>query len=89
MNVPICSAGVGRTGTFIALDRLMQHICEHDYTDILGVVAEMRAHRLCMVQTEVRRTLSLPITYRNTSQVSLTPAPAHPPHRRYHVCIWI
>ncbi|XP_072566306.1 receptor-type tyrosine-protein phosphatase O-like isoform X1 [Paramormyrops kingsleyae] len=47
-----CSAGVGRTGTFIALDRLMQHIREHDYADILGVVAEMRAHRLCMVQTE-------------------------------------
>lgn len=47
-----CSAGVGRTGTFIALDRLMQHIQEHEYVDILGLVSEMRSHRLSMVQTE-------------------------------------
>uniref|UniRef100_A0A674DRK0 Protein tyrosine phosphatase receptor type O n=1 Tax=Salmo trutta TaxID=8032 RepID=A0A674DRK0_SALTR len=47
-----CSAGVGRTGTFIALDRLMQHIREHEFTDILGMVSEMRSHRLSMVQTE-------------------------------------
>uniref|UniRef100_A0A4W5LT35 Tyrosine-protein phosphatase domain-containing protein n=1 Tax=Hucho hucho TaxID=62062 RepID=A0A4W5LT35_9TELE len=46
------SAGVGRTGTFIALDRLMQHIREHEFTDILGMVSEMRSHRLSMVQTE-------------------------------------
>uniref|UniRef100_A0A6Q2X3W5 Protein-tyrosine-phosphatase n=1 Tax=Esox lucius TaxID=8010 RepID=A0A6Q2X3W5_ESOLU len=47
-----CSAGVGRTGTFIALDRLMQHIREHEFIDILGMVSEMRSHRLSMVQTE-------------------------------------
>ncbi|KAM6987112.1 receptor-type tyrosine-protein phosphatase O-like isoform 2-T2 [Aplochiton taeniatus] len=47
-----CSAGVGRTGTFMALDRLMQHIREHEYADILGMVSEMRSHRLSMVQTE-------------------------------------
>ncbi|XP_021179369.2 receptor-type tyrosine-protein phosphatase O isoform X2 [Fundulus heteroclitus] len=47
-----CSAGVGRTGTFIALDRLMQHIREHEFVDILGMVSEMRSHRVCMVQTE-------------------------------------
>ncbi|XP_033887953.2 receptor-type tyrosine-protein phosphatase O-like isoform X1 [Acipenser ruthenus] len=47
-----CSAGVGRTGTFIALDRLLQHIREHDFVDILGLVSEMRSHRLSMVQTE-------------------------------------
>ncbi|KAM9771866.1 LOW QUALITY PROTEIN: receptor-type tyrosine-protein phosphatase O [Syngnathus typhle] len=47
-----CSAGVGRTGTFMALDRLMQHIREHDFADIMGMVAEMRSHRLSMVQTE-------------------------------------
>ncbi|XP_077356366.1 receptor-type tyrosine-protein phosphatase O isoform X2 [Festucalex cinctus] len=47
-----CSAGVGRTGTFMALDRLMQHIREHEFVDILGMVSEMRSHRLSMVQTE-------------------------------------
>ncbi|XP_038145065.1 receptor-type tyrosine-protein phosphatase O isoform X3 [Cyprinodon tularosa] len=47
-----CSAGVGRTGTFIAMDRLMQHIREHEFVDILGMVSEMRSHRLSMVQTE-------------------------------------
>ncbi|CAB1413273.1 unnamed protein product [Pleuronectes platessa] len=47
-----CSAGVGRTGTFMALDRLMQHIREHEFADVLGLVSEMRSHRLSMVQTE-------------------------------------
>lgn len=54
MCVVSLSAGVGRTGTFIALDRLMQHIQEHEYVDILGMVSDMRSHRLSMVQTEVQ-----------------------------------
>ncbi|XP_063785523.1 receptor-type tyrosine-protein phosphatase O isoform X2 [Pseudophryne corroboree] len=47
-----CSAGVGRTGTFIALDRLMQHIHDHEFVDVLGLVGELRSYRMCMVQTE-------------------------------------
>ncbi|TRY82700.1 hypothetical protein DNTS_018764 [Danionella cerebrum] len=47
-----CSAGVGRTGTFIALDRLMQHIQDHEFVDVLGLVSDMRSHRISMVQTE-------------------------------------
>ncbi|KAG9490911.1 hypothetical protein GDO78_006308 [Eleutherodactylus coqui] len=47
-----CSAGVGRTGTFIALDRLMQHIRDHEFVDVLGLVGEMRSYRMSMVQTE-------------------------------------
>lgn len=55
MCLCVCvSAGVGRTGTFIALDRLMQHIQEHEYVDVLGLVSDMRSHRLSMVQTEVQ-----------------------------------
>ncbi|XP_076806341.1 receptor-type tyrosine-protein phosphatase H-like isoform X2 [Clavelina lepadiformis] len=46
-----CSAGVGRTGTFIAMDRLLQHMKDHDYVDIFGIVHEMRRHRVAMVQT--------------------------------------
>lgn len=38
----------------MALDRLMQHIREHEFVDILGMVSDMRSHRLSMVQTEVR-----------------------------------
>ena len=49
-----CSAGVGRSGTFIALDRAIQHIRKYDYIDIFGMVYEMRKERVLMVQTEVQ-----------------------------------
>ncbi|KAJ8315116.1 hypothetical protein KUTeg_007266 [Tegillarca granosa] len=48
-----CSAGVGRTGTFIALDHLLYRIKEHDEIDIFNIVLEMRNYRPSMVQTEV------------------------------------
>lgn len=47
-----CSAGVGRSGTFIALDRILQHIEKYDYVDLFGIVYEMRKERVWMVQTE-------------------------------------
>ncbi|XP_071494181.1 tyrosine-protein phosphatase 10D-like [Diadema antillarum] len=47
-----CSAGVGRTGTYITLDRLMQHMQENDFIDIFGIICEMRMQRNYMVQTE-------------------------------------
>jgi len=51
-----CSAGVGRSGTFIVLDRLIQHVEEHDWLDVYSTVAQMRLFRMFMVQTEVRDT---------------------------------
>ncbi|XP_042563353.1 phosphatidylinositol phosphatase PTPRQ [Clupea harengus] len=45
-----CSAGVGRTGVFMALDHLIQHVRDHDFVDIYGLVAELRSERMCMVQ---------------------------------------
>ncbi|XP_078139181.1 phosphatidylinositol phosphatase PTPRQ [Centroberyx gerrardi] len=45
-----CSAGVGRTGVFIALDHLIQHVSDHDFVDVYGLVAELRSERMCMVQ---------------------------------------
>ncbi|XP_008281722.1 phosphatidylinositol phosphatase PTPRQ [Stegastes partitus] len=45
-----CSAGVGRTGVFIALDHLIQHVRDHEFVDIYGLVAELRSERMCMVQ---------------------------------------
>ncbi|OXB69015.1 hypothetical protein ASZ78_012843 [Callipepla squamata] len=56
-NTPMvvhCSAGVGRTGVYIALDHLTQHINDHDFVDIYGLVAELRSERMCMVQNLVR-----------------------------------
>ena len=47
------SAGVGRTGVFIALDHLIQHISDHDFVDVYGLVAELRSERMCMVQNLV------------------------------------
>ncbi|KAK3875168.1 hypothetical protein Pcinc_019949, partial [Petrolisthes cinctipes] len=47
-----CSAGVGRSGTFIALDRILFSIRTSDYVDIFGIVYEMRRERVWMVQTE-------------------------------------
>lgn len=48
------SAGVGRTGVYIALDHLIQHINDHDFVDVYGLVAELRSERMCMVQNLVR-----------------------------------
>ncbi|XP_008203382.1 tyrosine-protein phosphatase 10D isoform X5 [Nasonia vitripennis] len=47
-----CSAGVGRSGTFITLDRILQQIHECEYIDIFGIVYAMRKERVSMVQTE-------------------------------------
>uniref|UniRef100_A0AAV2KXK6 protein-tyrosine-phosphatase n=1 Tax=Knipowitschia caucasica TaxID=637954 RepID=A0AAV2KXK6_KNICA len=49
-----CSAGVGRTGTFIVLDRLLQQLSSSDCVDIYGCVFDLRLHRAHMVQTEVQ-----------------------------------
>ncbi|XP_055365802.1 receptor-type tyrosine-protein phosphatase eta [Betta splendens] len=47
-----CSAGVGRTGTFIAIDRLLFQIERENSVDVFGIVHDLRMHRPLMVQTE-------------------------------------
>ncbi|XP_038563697.1 receptor-type tyrosine-protein phosphatase beta [Micropterus salmoides] len=47
-----CSAGVGRTGTFIALDRVLQQLDSKGTIDLYGCVFDLRLHRQHMVQTE-------------------------------------
>ncbi|XP_047545411.1 tyrosine-protein phosphatase 10D-like isoform X4 [Vanessa atalanta] len=48
-----CSAGVGRSGTFITLDRALQQLDAHaECLDIFGMVHAMRRERVWMVQTE-------------------------------------
>ncbi|XP_041075215.1 receptor-type tyrosine-protein phosphatase eta [Polyodon spathula] len=47
-----CSAGVGRTGTLIAIDRLICQIERENVVDVYGIVYNLRMHRPLMVQTE-------------------------------------
>ena len=48
-----CSAGVGRTGTFILLDRVMQQMKREGTLSIYNILKGMRGQRMKMVQTEV------------------------------------
>ncbi|GLV35403.1 Protein tyrosine phosphatase 52F [Carabus blaptoides fortunei] len=47
-----CSAGVGRTGTLIAIDILTQNIRDKRKVDIFGTVLNLRKQRMTMVQSE-------------------------------------
>ena len=48
-----CSAGVGRTGTYIALDNVLDQIAAEDIIDISGTIVKARNQRMKMVQTQV------------------------------------
>lgn len=47
-----CSAGIGRTGTLITIDMLLQSMRENRKLDVFGTVYRLRRHRLNMVQRE-------------------------------------
>ena len=48
-----CSAGVGRTGTFIAIDMALEQSNKEKLIDIPGIVNRLGQQRMKMVQTEV------------------------------------
>ena len=54
LDLLLHSAGVGRTGTFIAVDAMMQRLKERDDLDIYNFVTQMRTKRTFMVQNLVR-----------------------------------
>ena len=49
-----CSAGVGRTGTFIAIDVMLQKMAAKESLNVQEFVCRMRAQRAYMIQTSVR-----------------------------------
>ncbi|XP_062509499.1 receptor-type tyrosine-protein phosphatase F-like isoform X2 [Corticium candelabrum] len=49
-----CSAGVGRTGTFIVIDTMLERIEYGEPIDIYSCVASLRTKRQDMVQTEAQ-----------------------------------
>ncbi|XP_065921950.1 receptor-type tyrosine-protein phosphatase mu isoform X1 [Magallana gigas] len=72
-----CSAGIGRTGTYIAIDALHKEVQQENKINIAEYVKKMREKRMNMVQTyEQYRTVFLtlyemykaPATVQNTSE---------------------
>ncbi|XP_066297793.1 receptor-type tyrosine-protein phosphatase F-like isoform X2 [Branchiostoma lanceolatum] len=49
-----CSAGVGRTGTFITIDAMLEMMQAEEKVDVFGFVSRMRQNRSTMVQTKAQ-----------------------------------
>ncbi|KAK7888610.1 hypothetical protein WMY93_024170 [Mugilogobius chulae] len=49
-----CSAGVGRTGTYIGIDAMMEGLDVESRVDIYGYVVQLRRQRCLMVQVEAQ-----------------------------------
>ncbi|XP_020798309.1 phosphatidylinositol phosphatase PTPRQ isoform X1 [Drosophila serrata] len=63
-----CSAGVGRTGTFIGLDLIMQRLKSESKINIFETVKKLRFQRMKMVQTLQQYTFLYACTYELVKQ---------------------
>ena len=53
LKVLFHSAGVGRTGTFITIDHVLEQVEKERVVDIAGVINKIRTQRMKLVQTVV------------------------------------
>ncbi|KAK3106351.1 hypothetical protein FSP39_018276 [Pinctada imbricata] len=54
-----CSAGIGRTGTYIALDAMTKWIRNHSKVDVYSFVSSMRNNRMNMIQTSMKANVGM------------------------------
>ena len=60
-NIPLlvhCSAGVGRTGTLVMLDIMMDRLKAEDSINVYEVLRQLRSKRMYMVQTQVSQSVT-------------------------------
>ena len=61
------SAGVGRTGTFVVIDMMLDRMSKEGTLDIKGTVEQLRSKRMHMVQTLVRCRVIYVLYYPSTA----------------------
>ena len=54
VHLYIHSAGVGRTGTLITIDCVLEQLGEEKVVDIAGVIIHLRTQRMKLVESLVR-----------------------------------
>ena len=64
-----CSAGVGRTGTFVAIDVMLQKMAAKESLNVPEFVCRMRAQRAYMIQTSVREYITIYSAAKNSDFV--------------------